>query len=65
MQIKNPFRPQPVPQMRMVKPKKENCKIKVKKIGNSRQIEFSGNCSREQIEVAKNNLNLEDEKSDN
>lgn len=39
----------PVPQ----RVPKENCKIKIKNTKAGKQIEFSGNCSREQLEMAK------------
>lgn len=37
------------------KPKTENdnCKIKIKKTASGEVIEFSGKCSKEQIEIAK------------
>lgn len=33
-----------------------DCKIKIKKTANGREISFSGNCSKEQIEIAKSNI---------
>ena len=41
--------------------KKDNCKIKIKKTTQGKQIEFEGQCSREQISIAKENLGLRDE----
>ena len=34
----------------------ENCKIKIKKTTKGKEIQFSGNCSKEQISIAKDNL---------
>jgi hypothetical protein len=35
---------------------KEDCKIKIKNTKGGKQIEFSGNCSKEQLQMAKMNL---------
>ncbi len=39
----------------------DNCKIVVKRdnSGNPKQIEFSGKCSKNEIEIAKQHLNLD------
>ena len=43
------------------RPKDEGCKIRIKNTSNGKQIEFSGKCSREQIEVARENIKNETE----
>jgi hypothetical protein len=45
-------------------PKGEGCKIKIKNTASGRQIEFSGNCSKEQLEMAKMNMNSEEKEED-
>ena len=37
------------------KEKKDNCKIKFKNTAKGHEVQFDGNCSREQIEIAKQN----------
>ena len=34
----------------------DGCKIKIKQKGDTKTIEFSGQCSKEQLEMAKTNL---------
>ena len=36
--------------------RRENCKIKIKQEGNTKTLAFSGNCTKEQLEMAKLNL---------
>ena len=51
--------PTPQPQQRQ---KVDKCKIKMKKgTDGSREISFSGNCSKEEIEIAKQNLQGQEE----
>lgn len=42
---------------RVPKKQDDGCKIKIKKTSAGKQIEFEGKCSKEQIEVAKQQLN--------
>ena len=45
------------PQRRPVKRENlEECKIRIKETKYGREIKFSGNCSKEQIEVAKESI---------
>ena len=48
----NSFKPTPTRQMR----NNDNCKIKIKNTSQGKTIEFSGQCSKEQIQMAKMNL---------
>ncbi len=48
-----------------IREKKDNCKIKIKNSNGSREIQFSGNCSREEIQIARENLGLDDKKEEN
>lgn len=61
MNLNNPFRKNQRP-LGMPKPKKDDCKIKIKTKNGQKEISFSGECSKEQIQVAKDNLNLEEGK---
>lgn len=49
--IQNPFRKQPI------RERKNNCKIKFKKTATGTQTEISPECTKEQIELAKQNQN--------
>ena len=44
----------PVPQS---KPKGEGCKIKIKNTSKGREISFEGQCTKEQLEMAKFGMN--------
>lgn len=55
MNLGNRFSPKPT------QPKKENCRIRVKKTPQGKEIEFKGNCSKEQIDVARSQIGLDDE----
>jgi len=37
-------------------PKKEGCKIKVRKTKTGKEISFSGNCSKSELDIAKGNI---------
>lgn len=47
-----------------IKQKSDNCKIIVKKKGNTTQLEISGNCSKEKLEVLKERMPRIQETSD-
>lgn len=38
------------------KPKNDDCRIKIKSTAHGKEIQFKGNCSKEQIQIAKENL---------
>jgi len=40
---------------------KENCKIKIKKTATGKTIEFEGNCTKEQLQMAKMNMDNPEE----
>lgn len=43
------------------KPKKENCKIKIKKTSKGKEIEFQGKCSKEELAVFKMENGIDEE----
>lgn len=51
--FENRFQKKPMQQQR---PIKDNCKIKIKNTSTGRVLEFQGNCSKEQLSMAKMNL---------
>lgn len=51
----NPFVKKEMQPMRQMQ-QKEGCKIKIKNTRSGKQIEFSGNCSKDQLQMAKMNL---------
>ncbi len=55
------FFKKPVEFNKPIKEKKDNCKIKIKNNNGSKEISFSGTCSREEIQIAKENLSLDEE----
>mgnify|MGYP001565041571 CR=1 FL=1 len=46
-------------QPREQRAQKDNCKIKIRNTADGKTISFEGNCSKEQIEMAKN-MNFDD-----
>lgn len=53
--IPSSFRKQPIQSPQ----KEDNCRIRIKKTAKGKEIEFKGNCSKEQIAIAKENLGTE------
>lgn len=53
------FKKQPSTIQRPVQ-QKENCKIRIKNTSSGKTIEFSGNCSKEQIQMAKMNFDAQE-----
>jgi hypothetical protein len=54
----NNFKPASQPQRPIQQ--KENCKIKIKNTAQGKTISFEGNCSKEQIQMAKMNFDAEE-----
>lgn len=56
MNFKNPFKREKLKKRQTpVKPKKNKCKIRIRKTSDGEQFEFSPECTKEQIEFAKQN----------
>lgn len=66
--MQNPFqRKKPIEfKPKVLKEKKDNCEIKIKETKQGKVLQFKGQCSREQLSLAKANLGIEnDEKEEN
>ena len=43
------------------KPKEEGCRIRIRKTKNGKEINFSGNCTKSQLNLASGNIEADDE----
>lgn len=41
---------------KQIKEKSEDCKIKIKKTSQGKEIQFSGKCTKDQVDLARGNL---------
>ncbi len=54
--MQNPFARREFKRPTMAGSREENCKIRIKNTSRGKEIEFVGKCSKEQVEMAKQNL---------